>query len=159
MVGADCSPNTSSHLRIAAFKRIIDLSSKIDIEGGVINRETNLENLSPETLPKFKLSPLIQDVERLLAENGELNRIHKTPLPEVEYQLCSRCDNCGFNEYCIVCSVENESIALLNLSRGEQKALGHYGVKRLEDLARLKVVLEYQRFAPLRFQEYPSQRC
>ena len=153
---------TAHRIQVAIYvlllsKELENLLPKIEIEGGVINRETNLENLTPETLPKFKLSPLIQDVERLLAENGELNRIHKTPLPEVEYQLCSRCDNCGFNEYCIVCSVENESIALLNLSRGEQRALGHYGVKRLEDLARLKVVMDTSDLRPYDFKSIPAR--
>ena len=147
---------TAHRIQVAIYvlllsKELANILPKIEIEGGVINRETNLENLTPETLPKFKLSPLIQDVERLLAENGELNRVHKTPLPEVEYQLCSRCDNCGFNEYCIVSSVENESVALLNLSRGEQRALGHYGIKQLEDLARLKVVMESSDLRPYDF--------
>jgi hypothetical protein len=153
---------TAHRIQVAIYvlllsKELGNLLPKIEIEGGVINRETNLENFTPETLPKFKLSPLIQDVERLLAENGELNRIHKTPLPEVEYQLCSRCDNCGFNEYCIVCSVENESISLLNLSRGEQRAFGHYGVKRLEDLARLKVVMESSDLHPYDFKSIPAR--
>ena len=152
---------TAHRIQVAIYvlllsKELENLLPKIELEGGVINRETNLENLTPETLPKFKLSPLIQDVERLLAENGELNRIHKTPLPEVEYQLGSRCDNCGFNEYCIVSSVENESIALLNLSRGEQRALGHYGIKRLEDLARLKVVMESSDLRPYDFKSIPA---
>ncbi len=152
---------TAHRIQVAIYvlllsKELAPLLSKIDIEGGVINRETNLEKLTPEKLPKFKLSPLLQDVERLLAENGELNRIHKTPLPDVEYQLCSRCDNCGFNEYCIVCSVENESIALLNLSRGEQRAFGHYGVKRLEDLARLKVVMDSNDLRPYDFKSIPA---
>ena len=153
---------TAHRIQVAIYvlllsKELANLLPKIDVEGGVINRETNLENLTPETLPKFKLSPLIQDVERLLAENGELNRIRKTPLPQVEYQLCSRCDNCGFNEYCIVCSVENESIALLNLSRGEQRALGHYGVKRLEDLARLKVVMDTSDLRPYDFKSIQAK--
>ena len=153
---------TAHRIQVAIYvlllsKELENISTKVDIEGGVINRETNLENLIPEKLPKFRLSPLIQDVERLLAKNGELNRIHKTPLPEVEYQLCSRCDNCGFNEYCIICSVENESIALLNLSRGEQRALGHYGVKRLEDLARLKVVMETSDLRPYDFKSIPAK--
>jgi AAA domain/PD-(D/E)XK nuclease superfamily len=152
---------TAHRIQVAIYvlllsKELANLLPKIELEGGVINRETNLENLTPETLPKFKLSPLIQDVERLLAENGELNRIHKTPLPEVEYQLGSRCDNCGFNQYCIVCSVENESIALLNLSRGEQRALGHYGIKQLEDLARLKVVMDYSNLHPYDFKSIPA---
>ena len=153
---------TAHRIQVAIYvlllsKELADLHSKIELEGGVINRETNLEKLSPETLPKFKLSPLIQDVERLLAENGELNRIHRTPLAEVEYQLCSRCDYCGFNEYCIVCSVENEGIALLNLSRGEQRALGHYGIKKLEDLAKLKPVMDTNDLRPYDFKSIPAK--
>ncbi len=127
------------------------LASSVELEGGVINRETNLGSLSADNLPKFKLSPLIQDVERLLAKNGELNRIHHTPIEQVEYQLCCGCDNCGFNECCIVCAVESESIALLNLSRGEQKALGHYGVAKLEDLAKLKAVVDTAYLRPYEF--------
>ena len=155
---------TAHRIQVAIYvlllsKELANILPKIEIEGGVINRETNLENLTPEILPKFKLSPLIQDVERLLAENGELNRVHNTPLPEVEYQLCSRCDNCGFNEYCIVYSVENESIALLNLSRGEQRALGHYGVKRLEDLAKLKVVMDSNALRPNDFKGIPAKEA
>ena len=157
MDGADCSPNTSSHLRAAAFQRTSSLSSKIELEGGVINRETNLESLNPENLPKFKFSPLIQDVERLLAKNGELNRIHQTPLAEVEYQLCSRCDNCGFNECCIVCAVENESIALLNLSRGEQRALGHYGIERLRIWRSLRLCWTHSDLRPYDFTSIPDK--
>jgi len=153
---------TAHRIQVAIYvllisKELGSLSSKIDLEGGVINRETSLESLDPACLPKFKLSPLIQDVERLLAKNGELNRVRETPLPEVEYQLGVRCDNCGFNECCIVCAVENESIALLNLSRGEQRALGHYGVERLEDLAKLKVVKDNSDLRPYDFTSLPDK--
>lgn len=138
---------TAHRIQVAIYALLLSqelgvLSSKVELEGGVINRETALDSFDADSLPKFKLSPLIQDVERLLADEGELNRIRQTPLEKVEYQLCWRCDNCGFNECCIVCAVENESIALLNLTRGEQKALGHHGIGRLEDLAKLKVVVD-----------------
>ncbi len=147
---------TAHRIQVAIYVLLLSnelggLSSKVELEGGVINRETSLEKLDWTNLPKFKLSPLIQDVERLLAKNGELSRIHQTPLEAVEYQLSWRCDNCGFNECCIVCAVENESIALLNLSRGEQKALGHHGIKRLEDLAKLKVVIDSANLRPYDF--------
>ena len=75
----------------------------------------------------------------------------------MEYQLCWRCDNCGFNECCIVCSVENESIALLNLSRGEQKALGHHGITKLEDLAKLKAVVDNMNQRPYDFKTIPAK--
>ena len=154
--------HTAHRIQVAIYALLLSrelggLSAKVELEGGVINRETSLESLDSENLPKFKLSPLIQDVERLLAKDGEFNRIHKKPIDEVEYQLCWRCDNCGFNECCIVCAVENESIALLNLSRGEQKALSHHGIAKLEDLARLKVVLDSANLRPNDFKIIPAK--
>jgi hypothetical protein len=153
---------TAHRIQVAIYvillsRELGSLASKVEVEGGVINRETSLESFDPDKLPKFKLSPLIQDVERLLAKNGELNRIHQTPLDKVEYQLCWRCDNCGFNECCIVCAVENESIALLNLSRGEQKALGHYGIAKLEDLAKLKATIDTTNLRPYDFKTIPAK--
>ncbi|MCW4005660.1 MAG: AAA domain-containing protein [Candidatus Bathyarchaeota archaeon] len=147
---------TAHRIQVAIYVMLLsgelaDLASKIEFEGGVINKETDLTNLSASCLPRFKLDPLIQDVERLLCENGELNRIHQTPLSEVEYQLCWRCDNCGFNEFCIIDAVEAESIALLNLSRGEQNTLKNYGIKQLEDLARLKAVPNASALRPYDF--------
>ena len=159
---ASWKEQTAHRIQVAIYVLLLsqelgNLSSKVEIEGGVINKETDLKTLEPEHLPKFKLGPLIQDVERLLAKNGELNRIHQTPLSKVEYQLCWRCDNCGFNECCIVCAVENESITLLNLSRGEQKALGHHGVERLEDLAKLRVVMDASDLRPYDFKAIPAR--
>ncbi len=159
---ASWKEQTAHRIQVAIYvlllsKELGNLMSQVHIEGGVINRETNLESLDPKDLRQFKLSPLIQDVERLLAENGELNRIHQTPLEKVEFQLCWRCDNCGFNECCIICAVENESIALLNLSRGEQKALGHHGIANLEDLAKLKPVFDTYSLRPYDFKNIPAK--
>ncbi len=153
---------TAHRVQVAIYVLLLSqelgaLSAKVELEGGVINRETALNSLDAQSLPKFKLSPLIQDVERLLAESGELNRIHKLPLEKVEYQLCWRCDTCGFNECCIVCSVENESITLLNLSRGEQKALGRHGIFRLEDLAKLKALANPSDLRPYDFKTIPAK--
>ena len=122
----------------------------------MINKESDLEKLDPESLPSFRLEPLIQDVQRLLSENGELYRIHQIDLSEVEYQLSWRCDNCGFNECCVVRAVEKESVALLNLTRGEQKALRQQGILRLEDLAKLKAVPKPDDQRPYNFKEIPA---
>jgi hypothetical protein len=153
---------TAHRIQVAIYILLLSqelgsLSSKVDLEGGVINRETDLQSFTPQSLPKFKLSPLIQDVERLLAADGEFNRIHQTPITKVEYQLCWRCDNCGFNECCIVCAVEDESIALLNLTRGEQNALHHHGIEQLEDLAKLKIVVDTINLRPYDFQSIPTK--
>jgi len=158
---ASWKEQTTHRIQVAIYAMLLsmalgDLISKVKIEGGVINRETSIENLTAKDLPNFKLNPLIQDVERLLAESGELNRIHQTPIEQVEFQLCSKCDLCGFNECCIVSAVENESIALLNLSRGEQKTLKYHGILKLEDLAKLKPVFDSYSLRPYDFKIIPA---
>ncbi len=153
---------TAHRIQVAIYyllltKQLQDLLSKVELEGGVINKETDLKALSPQCLPKFKLEPLVQDVERLLSEEGELNRLHQASLDQVEYQLCWRCDNCGYNECCIIDAIERESISLLNLSRGEQHALNHYNITALEDLAKLKPVLEQTDLRPYEFKAIPAK--
>jgi len=147
---------TAHRVQVAIYKLLLSdglgyVASNIEFEGGVIKKDSNIDKLDPEALPKFKLEPLVQDVQRLLSRKGELYKIHKTPLSQVEYQLCWRCDNCGFNECCIVRAIENENIALLNLSRGEQNALKQHGITKLEDLARLKFVPEASDLRPFNF--------
>ncbi len=161
-IKASWKEQTAHRIQVAIYALLLsqglsNFSSNVEFEGGVINKESDLEKLDSESLPRFKLGPLIQDVERLLCKDGELYRIHQTPLSKVEYQLCWRCDNCGFNECCIVRGIENESVALLNLSRGEQKALGQYGIERLEDLAKLKSVPDSNSQRPYNFKEIPSR--
>jgi hypothetical protein len=161
-IKASWKEQTAHRIQVAIYALLLqqglaDLADKIEFEGGVINKESDLESLGAGKLPKFRIEPLIQDVERLLCREGELYRIHQMPLPEVEYQLCWRCDNCGFNECCIIRAVENESISLLNLTRGQQRALKHYGIERLEDLAKLKVVPEINQQRPNNFREIPAR--
>ena len=152
---------TAHRIQVAIYVLLLtesleDLADKIEFEGGVINKESDLNKLEPQSLPSFRLEPLIQDVQRLLSENGELYRIHQIALSEVPYQLSWRCDNCGYNECCVVRAIEKESVALLNLTRGEQKALKQQGILRLEDLAKLKAVPKPEEQRPYNFKEIPA---
>lgn len=149
---------TAHRIQVAIYVLLLtealgDLEDRVVFEGGVINKESDLEDLKPERLPEFRLETLIQDVQRLLSASGELYRIHQKPLKEVDYQLSRRCDNCGYNECCVVRAVENESVALLNLTRGEQKALRQHGIFKLEDLARLKAAPKPDDLRPYNFKE------
>ncbi len=137
-------------------KALGNRATKIIFEGGVINKESDLARLEPENLPSFRLEPLIQDVQRLLSANGELNRIRKKALADVEFQLSWRCDNCGYNECCVARAIENESVALLNLTRGEQKALSQYKILKLEDLAKLKLAPKPEDLRPYNYKEIPT---
>jgi hypothetical protein len=161
-VKASWKEQTAHRIQVAIYSLLLSqglktLSSRTEIEGGVINKETDLKNLDYCSLESFRLDPVIQDVERLLCKEGELYRIHEKQLADVEYQLCWRCDNCGFNECCIVRAVEGESIALLNLTRGEQNALRNFGIRTLEDLARLKYVPDVNAQRPYNFREIAAR--
>ena len=161
-IKASWKEQTAHRIQVAIYALLLshglaNIMGCIDLEGGVINKESDLKKLDYDSLHRFRLEPITQDIERLLSREGELLRIHNTPLPEVEYQLCWRCDNCGFNECCIVCAVEKESVALLNISRGEQHALKKHGITRLEDLARLKFVPEANAQRPYHFREIPAR--
>jgi hypothetical protein len=141
---ASWQEQTAHRIQVALYMLLLsqqlgDLSSKIEIEGGVIKKGTKLENLDPKELPQFKENPMIQDVRRLLSKNGELNRIRDKPVEQIEHQICWRCDNCGYNVNCISCAIENQSTSLLNLSRGEQSALKSHEIFSLSDLARLRL--------------------
>jgi len=111
-----------------------------DIDGGVIYKKSEFKNLDSESLPSFELKPIIEDVKRLLGASGELDRIHHCLLSKVECQLSWKCESCIYNECCFTRAIEGEDICLLNLSRGEQKALRKHGIDKLEDLAKLKYV-------------------
>jgi len=149
---------TAHRIQVAVYvlllkKALEEFADKVDFEGGVINKESDLEKLDRQSLPSFRLDPLIMDVQRLLSGDGELYRIHKIDLAEVPFQLSWQCDNCGYNECCVVRAIENESVALLNLSRGEQKALKQQGIQHLEDLAKLKAVPKPEDQRPYNFKE------
>jgi hypothetical protein len=124
-----------------------------DVNGGVIYKKSDLKNLDRSNLPAFELRPIIEDVKRLLGANGELDRIHQCPLSKVECQLSWKCENCIYNECCFTRATEAEDICLLNLSRGEQKALRKHEIEKLQDLARLKFVPDAQNQVPYNFKE------
>lgn len=118
------------------------IDAEFDIKTGVIHRETNEQNVSPDNLPTFDLQTRKQDVERLLAEDGKIASIIEQDVDEVDYQLNAKCNNCIFNESCFTRSVEERSTALLGLSIGEQRALGKYGIETIDELAGLKEIPE-----------------
>lgn len=106
------------------------------VEGGIIYRETDYLPLDPDTLPSFTLSTREDDVKRLVREGGFIDTVVKTPLEEVEYSMGSGA-NTGYGETYYVDSVEDSHPRLLELTRGEQKALEEAGLETVQDVAEL----------------------
>jgi hypothetical protein len=157
-IKASWKERTYHRVQVAIYALLLsDLVKKLniryDIDGGVIYRKSDLKNLDPKNLPSFELGPIIEDVKRLLSQNGELDRIHHCPLPKIEYQLSWKCESCIYNECCFTRAIEGEDIYLLNLSRGEQKALRKHGIEKLVDLARLKLLPDSGKQTPYNFRE------
>lgn len=101
-----------------------------------IDESTN-ENQAILELPPLDLSPILEDVRRLLAEDGGLIRILEADLSELPYKLEPKCDGCVFNIHCFPESARLRSLELLGLSPSYVRALRSAGVKSIDDLKNL----------------------
>jgi len=140
---------------VILLKDLLDtLEIDHEIAAGIIHRETDEEEIDPGNLPSFDLQTRMQDVRRLLAEDGKISRILEQDVEDVKYQLNAKCNNCIFNESCFTRAVEEKKTALLGLSIGEQRALERHGVETIDEVARLKeppenpVPWEYENLEP-----------
>lgn len=119
------------------LRNILDLDFDVSINGGIIYKETDLSDISKDSLPSFNLSSREDDVKRLLSSDGELKKVFEKDLDEVEYQLDDSSKKSPYNEVNFVESLEDKHIRLLGLTRGEQKAFKREGLSSLEDVAKI----------------------
>lgn len=114
-----------------------DAGVEVEIDAGIIYRESDWSALDPDVLPRFEPEPREADVRRLLQEDGELARVIHADLDDIDYQLDSACQTCPYNESCFTRSIEGNDIRLLGLTRGEQAAFRKHGLETLDDIAKL----------------------
>lgn len=120
------------------FLEANNLADITTVEGGIWTREDEITGVSPVDLPKFnKLESRESDVRRLLKAGGEFDRWYTADNDDVNYQLGAKCNGCEYREVCYSNSIEDASLALLGLSRGEQKKFEEHGITTLHSLAEL----------------------
>lgn len=125
-------------LLLRKFLEANDLAENVTIEGGVWTRENTITGDRPSDFPVFdKLESCESDVRRVLKEGGEFDRWYTTDDEDVDYQLAPKCHGCAYREACYTNAIEDASLSLLGLSRGEQKTFEESGVTSLHDLAAL----------------------
>lgn len=123
------------------FKKFLKqqgFSDNTTIEGGVWTREDDITGDRPDDFPKFtKLNARESDVRRLLKAEGEFDRWYTTDNDDVNYQLAPKCYGCTYREACYSNAIEEASLAILGLSRGEQDTFNQYGIDTIHDLAKV----------------------
>ncbi|WP_082223405.1 AAA domain-containing protein [Halosimplex carlsbadense] len=122
------------------LRRLIDESQRLNedaitCEGGIITRADSYTPPSPENVPRFDVEPRIIDVRRLLAPDGELDKLADKPFEDVPYQLNDKCANCAYNESCLTDAYEDGHLRLLGLSPAQQATLEEHGIETVDDLA------------------------
>jgi len=127
---------------VALLRDVLDEESSIDTEkleigAGIITQEHENIEPTPTAVPSFDVEPRIMDVERLLAEDGELLDLHDTKFTDVSYQLNWKCANCPYNESCLTDAYEEGHLRLLGLTEAQQETLASHGIETVSDVANL----------------------
>lgn len=121
-----------------------EIHGSVEIKTGIVNRD--LENINFNDLPKIKDEEVIEeDIKRLLAREGTVSRIFEGDPEDLNFQLSPKCNYCLYNQNCFTYAVNNQNLALLGLTQGEQKILHKHGILTITDLAELKNPLENPR--------------
>jgi CRISPR/Cas system-associated exonuclease Cas4 (RecB family) len=107
------------------------------MEGGVLTRESEYTYPDKYELPQFELPTREKNVKRMLSEDGEIYKslMGADEFEDVEYQLDTICQSCEYRNICYADSYDRADIALLGISRGQQKALREQGIETIHDLA------------------------
>ena len=80
-----------------------------------------------------------EDARRLLARDGDLERISRTDLDELPFQLDGKCDSCVLNVNCLPESARQKRLELLGMDISTARTLRDHGIHDLESLAALDV--------------------
>lgn len=151
-IKASWSEKTSHQLQTATYttllRNVLDKYEEkynepleYSMEGGILNRESEFTYPDEHKLPKFELQNREKDIQRMLSKDGEIHRSitagDNEDFEDIEYQLDNVCQSCEYREVCYADSYDRADIALLGISRGEQKALRENGIETVHQVADL----------------------
>lgn len=91
--------------------------------------------LELEPLNSDEIAMIEADIDRLLALDGYLFRIHQTDLADLNYQLDTKCDGCVFNVHCLPESARERRLELLGMDTSTARVLHTAGVINIDQLA------------------------
>ncbi|MCT8337611.1 hypothetical protein FKB36_08975 [Methanoculleus sp. Afa-1] len=78
-----------------------------------------------------------EDLRRMLASDGKLDRIVRSNLQDLSYQLEKKCDGCIYNIQCFPESARFRRIELISANASIVRVLRRNGINSIDDLAQL----------------------
>ncbi|WP_020607669.1 AAA domain-containing protein [Spirosoma spitsbergense] len=88
-------------------------------------------------LMPLDVSRELVDIDKLLAENGKLDRITKINLPDIAFQIEPQCDSCIFNIHCLSESARERKVEIIGVNSSVARTLKANGIYTIDDLATL----------------------
>ncbi len=109
----------------------------IEVVVARIDEATGQGQSIPE-LPVFpELGSIAHDLRQMLAEDGPLDRILRTELDDLPFQIDEKCDDCALSVHCLTESARQRRLEILGVAPGCVRALTAAGITTIDALAEL----------------------
>jgi len=144
----------SQQLQAATYSVLMDsilekTDIDYDIKSGIIYRETDLDKVvDRDNLPTFHLESRAGDVKRVLESDGPFVQAFETKFDRLQMSLDR---SSPYSEISAVECINDGSLSLIGLSRGEIRKLKRHGINDVYDLAQLYEKIEDAK--PYEFEE------
>ncbi len=109
----------------------------IEVVVARIDEATGQGQSIPE-LPVFpELGSIAHDLRQVLAADGPLDRILRTELDALPFQIDEKCDDCALSVHCLTESARQRRLEILGIAPGCVRALTEAGITTIDALAEL----------------------
>jgi hypothetical protein len=106
----------------------------IEVVVARIDEATGQGQSIPE-LPVFpELGSIAHDLRQMLAEDGPLDRILRTELDALPFQIDEKCDDCALSVHCLTESARQRRLEILGVAPGCVRALTAAGLPVVDDV-------------------------
>ncbi len=128
--------------RQAPELRAVDIGgarfAEVSVEALVARIDEGTEDVQPvRDLPALPLEVEVADVQRLLAQDGQIANLLATPLEELPYSIEPKCDHCKFNVVCLPEAGRLRSLELIGIDPSTCRVLRLNAISTLTDLVQL----------------------
>ena len=109
----------------------------IEVVVARIDEATGQTQSIPDLAVFPELGSIAHDLRQMLAEDGPLDRILRTELGALPFQIDDKCDDCALSAHCLTESARQRRLEILGVAPGSVRALTSAGITTLDALADL----------------------
>ena len=112
-------------------------ANSIEVVVARIDEATGQTQSIPDLAVFPELGSIAHDLRQMLAEDGPLDRILRSELDALPFQIDDKCDDCALSAHCLTESARQRRLEILGVSSGTVRALTDAGIPTLDALAEL----------------------